>query len=147
MALPVRYHHDLHEEEAETWVRALLSATGLTDFAANTPGALARPWRRRAALARALALKPKVLILENPLRGLDARQTAWWVEFLTKLSRGHNLLRGEAVTIILSGDEFRPWRGVTAKFARADAGKFVVTGDTAPEDEWHLPQVAAEEGT
>jgi ABC-type transporter Mla maintaining outer membrane lipid asymmetry ATPase subunit MlaF len=144
VALPARYHHDLHADEAAAWVSALLHTTGLTELANSTPGALARPWRRRAALARALALKPKVLLLENPLRGLDTRHAAWWMEFVKILSRGADVLRGEAVTVIVTTDEFRPWRGTAVKFARAEAGRLTVLNDTAPEDEWPLPEVAAE---
>lgn len=146
VALPARYHSNLHADEAETWVSALLGATDITEFAGYTPGALARNWRRRAALARALALKPEVLILENPLRGLDARHAAWWIDFVKQLWRGHNLLRGEAMTVILSTDEFRPWRAAGAQFAQVEARKFVVLGDRAPEDEFHQPPVAVGEG-
>jgi putative ABC transport system ATP-binding protein len=146
VALPARYHNDLHVDEAEAWVSALLKATAITEFADNTPGALARSWRRRTALARALALKPEVLILENPLRGLDARHMAWWIDFVKQLSHGHELMRGEAMTVILSTDEFRPWRETGAKFATLDAQKFVVTGENAPEDELRLPRVAVGEG-
>jgi ABC-type transporter Mla maintaining outer membrane lipid asymmetry ATPase subunit MlaF len=145
IALPVRYHNDLHADESEAWVSALLKATELTEFATNTPGALTRSWRRRAALARALALRPEVLMLENPLRGLDARHTAWWIDFVDQLWRGHELMRGEPVTVILSTDEFRPWRESGAKFAMLDSRKFVIIGEHAPEDELRLPRVAAEE--
>jgi ABC-type transporter Mla maintaining outer membrane lipid asymmetry ATPase subunit MlaF len=144
VALPARYHHDLHADEVAAWVGALLHTTGLAELANSTPGTLARPWRRRAALARALALKPRVLLLENPLRGLDARHAAWWIEFVKMLARGADLLRGEPVTVIASTDEFRPWRGTGAKFALAESGRLTVAGDTAPEDEWPLPQAAAE---
>lgn len=146
VALPARYHNDLHADEAEAWVSALLRATDITEFAGHTPGALARNWRRRAALARALALKPEVLILENPLRGLDARHAAWWIDFVKQLWRGHDLLRGEAMTVILSTDEFRPWREAGAQFAEVEARKFVVIGDRAPEDDLRLPRVVAGEG-
>ena len=146
VALPARYHNDLHADEAEAWVSALLRATDLAEFAGHTPGALARNWRRRAALARALALKPEVLILENPLRGLDARHAAWWIDFVQQLGRGHALLRGEAMTVILTTDEFRPWREAGAQFAQVEARKFAVIGDRAPEEEWLSPTSATEEG-
>ncbi len=149
VALPARYHNDLHADEAETWAGALLQATGLGEFAGQTPSMLASNWRRRAALARALALRPEVLVLENPLRGLDARHAAWWIDFVPQLWRGHELLRGQAMTVILSTDEFQPWRAAGAQFAtlELDSRKFVLAGEHAPEDEWSLPQAADEEGT
>ena len=147
VALPARYHHDLHADEAESWTGALLKAADIAEFASNTPGMLARHWRRRAALARALALRPELLLLENPLRGLDARHAAWWIEFVKKLLRGHDLLPGKAMTVVLSTDEFRPWRDAGTQFATLAAGKFGAAGNAAPEDEAPLPLVAAEEET
>ena len=146
VALPARYHNDLHADEAQTWVSALLQATELTGFAESTPGAMARNWRRRAALARALALRPEVLMLENPLRGLDARHVAWWIDFVKQLWRGHDLMRGEAMTVILSTDEFRPWHEAGAKFALLDSRQFVVKDETAPEDDLRLLRVAVGKG-
>lgn len=143
IALPARYHNDLHADEVETWVGALLKATGLAGFAKSAPGTMARNWRRRAALARALALRPEVLLLENPLRGLDAYHAAWWIDFVRQLWRGHDLMRGEAMTVILTTDEFRPWRDAGAKFALLDARQFVVKDHVAPEDEARLPGVPA----
>src|SRR6185295_18649359 len=135
VALPACYHHNLHAAEAEDWTEALLKATDITAFAANNPSAVARHWRRRAALARALALRPEVLFLENPLRGLDLRHTLWWVHFVQALWRGHDLMRGKPMTIIATTDEFRPWRKSGAQFAILHERKFESAGAAAPEDD------------
>ena len=145
VALPARYHHDLHAAEAEDWVGALMRATDIAEFASNTPSIIALHWRRRAALARALALRPELLLLENPLRGLDARHTAWWLEFVKKISRGHDLMSGRAMTVIVSTDEFRPWRDAGAQFATLDDRKFVIAGSSAPAGEVPLRGVAVAE--
>lgn len=147
VSLPARYHHDLHEDEANTWTAALLKATDITEFADNTPAMLGRHWRRRAALARALALRPEVLFLENPLRGLDARHTVWWVRFVQRLWRGHDLLRGKPMTVVASTDEFRPWRNSGAQFATLHEQRFEIIGDVAPEDDVRMARVIAEEKT
>src|SRR6185369_2810655 len=73
VALPIRYHQNATEEDAASWVSGLLKELELTEFADDRPAAISRTWQRRAALARALALRPEVLVLENPLRGLDTR--------------------------------------------------------------------------
>jgi putative ABC transport system ATP-binding protein len=147
VSLPARYHHDLHADEADAWTLALLKAVDIVEFASNTPGMIGRHWRRRAALARALALQPEVLFLENPLRGLDARHTAWWISFIRKIWRGHDLLRGKPVTVVASTDEFRPWRKAGAQFATLHERKFEVIGDVAPEDDLRMARVAVEEIT
>ena len=144
VSLPARYHHDLHADEADAWTIALLKATDILEFASNTPGMLGRHWRRRAALARALALRPEVLFLENPLRGLDARHSGWWIDFVRRLWRGHDLLRGKPVTVVASTDEFRPWRSSGAQFATLHDRKFEIMGDSAPEDDVRMARVAVE---
>jgi ABC-type transporter Mla maintaining outer membrane lipid asymmetry ATPase subunit MlaF len=143
VALPACYHHNLHAAEAEAWTTALLKATDIVEFANNTPSVVGRHWRRRAALARALALRPEVLFLENPLRGLDARHTAWWVNFVQALWRGHDLVRGKSMTIVASADEFRPWRNSGAQFATVHEKKFEVCGKVAPEDDERMVMRAA----
>jgi ABC-type transporter Mla maintaining outer membrane lipid asymmetry ATPase subunit MlaF len=140
VSLPARYHNDLYMDEAEAWTTALLRTTGVADFAHVTPSNIPRHWRRRAALARALAVRPKVLFLENPLRGLDPRQTAWWLEFVYQLWRGHDLMRGERMTLIVSTDEFRPWRLPRAHFATLDESTFSTHGQNAPEESVAWPE-------
>jgi ABC-type sulfate/molybdate transport systems ATPase subunit len=144
VALPAQYHHNLHADEAQGWVEALLKATEILELASNTPSVIARQWRRRAALARALALKPEVLLLENPLRGLDWQHTAWWVAFAQKLWHGHDLMSGKPMTIVSCTDEFRPWRGSGAQFAVLRDGQFEVIGSSAPEDETRMARAVAE---
>jgi cell division transport system ATP-binding protein len=135
IALPVRYHENLHAGEADGWADALLKATNIHDFAHNTPSMVAWHWRRRAALARALALRPEVLFLENPLRGLDWRHTAWWIDFIQRLWRGHDLMRGRPLTIVASTDEFRPWRDSGARFVMLRDQRFEIAGETIPGDD------------
>jgi ABC-type transporter Mla maintaining outer membrane lipid asymmetry ATPase subunit MlaF len=135
IALPVRYHENLHAADADGWVEALLKAVHILDFAQNTPSTVAWHWRRRAALARALAMRPEILFLENPLRGLDWRHTAWWIDFLQRLWRGHDLMRGRPLTIVASTDEFRPWRQAGAQFAVLREQRFEVAGESMPEDD------------
>ena len=67
-------------------VEALLELTELSPWAESRPGALGRNWQKRVGLARALALEPDVLLLDNPLGGLDLRHTQWWLNFLGQLS-------------------------------------------------------------
>ena len=129
VALPLQYHRGETAAEILKHVTALLEATELTQWANSTPSAMSRNWQRRAGLARALALQPEILLLDNPLGGLDWRHTNWWLNFLNQLSTGHPLLNDKPMTLIVTADNFRPWQGRARQFAFLREKEFVVLGD------------------
>jgi len=135
IALPLRYHGHLAPAEMQSRVAALLELTGLTPWANRKPGQLGRSWQQRAGLARALGLRPEVLLLDSPLTGLDARHTVWWLEVLGQLSRGHNFMAGRPVTLVATADDLRPWRRHAQRVACLAGRRLRVLGDwQAAED-------------
>lgn len=129
IALPLRYHKNLNFDDAAGRIDELLVLTELKPIADVTPANLPRSWHKRAGLARALTLQPEILLLDNPLGGLDARHSHWWLRFLDELSRGHKLLGGKPMTIIATIDDLRPWRGGQKKFALLKEKQFIQLGD------------------
>ncbi len=128
VALPLRYHHNLSQSEAAAAVSELLACTELTPWADSTPGTLGRSWQKRAGLARALALQPEVLLVDNPLGGLDPRHVQWWLGFLDQLSKGHSLTQDRPVTLVVTAADFHPWKGHARQFAILRNRTFVVLG-------------------
>jgi putative ABC transport system ATP-binding protein len=132
VALPLRYHRNLSMLDAALEVEALLSLTGLIALANHTPSGVTRNWQQRVGLARALALKPKVLLLDNPLTGLDPRDVSWWLDLLMQLSKGHPIMDGKPTTLVVSGDDFRPWKHRARQFGILKDGEFRVVEHPAP---------------
>lgn len=141
VALPLRYQMDLTMAEAGRAVEVLLDLLELTPFAGFTPSNLAANWRQRAALARALVLKPELLLLDSPLGGLGVRYRHWLLDFLDHLGRGHDFFGGRPMTIILTTDELRFWRGGKRKFAVLDEKTLSVLGSWSEVNSASVPAV------
>jgi phospholipid/cholesterol/gamma-HCH transport system ATP-binding protein len=128
IALPLRYQKNFGAADAALEVEALLELLELTPLADVTPPNVAANWRQRAALARALVLKPELLLLDNPQAGLNARHLQWWLRFLDQLGRGHEFFGGRPITIAATADDLRPWKNEARKFALLRDKKFIPLG-------------------
>jgi hypothetical protein len=107
---PLRYHFGPNGGGGADWVGTVLSKSGLERLKDQRPAGLGVAYSQRAALARALVLRPEVLLLDNPLALLESSQAHWWIEFLHELSRGADWLDGRPLTLAITTDDLRPWR-------------------------------------
>lgn len=131
LALPLRYHRNLTKAEAAPVVQGMLEAMELGPWADSTAGALGRNWHKRVGLARALILRPELLLIDNPLGGLDLRHIFWWLEMLGRLARAGNFIREEALTLVVTAADLRPWVDVGRQFAVLKDQRMAVLGDRA----------------
>jgi ABC-type transporter Mla maintaining outer membrane lipid asymmetry ATPase subunit MlaF len=82
-------------------------------------------------LARALALQPELLLLDNPLAGLGVRHRQWLQQFLDRLWRGHEWFGGRPLTLVVATEDLRPWQDAQRKFALLHEKKFIPLGSWA----------------
>jgi phospholipid/cholesterol/gamma-HCH transport system ATP-binding protein len=71
VALPLREHTKLDESTIDIMVRLKLNQVGLSGFENYMPAQLSGGMKKRAAIARALAMDPEVLFFDEPSAGLD----------------------------------------------------------------------------
>jgi ABC-type transporter Mla maintaining outer membrane lipid asymmetry ATPase subunit MlaF len=131
VALPLRYHRNLSQAAAEPEVQQLLEILELGPWADSTPGAIGRNWQKRVGLARALILKPEVLLIDSPLTGLDLRHVNWWLGFLAQLAKGKAVIEGRPMTLIVTAADLRPWQRRARQFAILRDKRLAVLGSWA----------------
>lgn len=86
--LPLDEFTDLGAEEKNLVALAKLNQVGLLGAAAQKPSALSGGMQKRAGIARAMALDPGILFLDEPSAGLDPITSAGLDETIRELSRG-----------------------------------------------------------
>lgn len=104
VALPLRFGSEASPRDIEGRVNVMLTALRLTGAAALRPAQANDEERRRAALARAFAFDPSLLILEQPFDGLTARVSSELLE----IARGGESAEGARRTIFITGQEIPP---------------------------------------
>ncbi len=88
VALPLEYHTELDDDTINTMVKIKLQQVGLLHAADRRPNEVSGGMKKRAAVARALAMDPKILFYDEPSAGLDPIATASLDRLINDLKTG-----------------------------------------------------------
>ena len=123
VALPLREHTRLGSRLVTELAALKIALAGLpADAATKYPVELSGGMRKRAALARALALDPELLFLDEPTAGLDPLGASGLDELVLRLKEGLGL-----TVLVITHDLDFLWR-VADRVAFLVAGRVVGTG-------------------
>jgi len=99
--LPLRFGSNFKPEEIEGRVDVILAMLRLTRIAGERPAQANEEQRRRAALGRALAFDPELVLLEQPFGGLTDKVSAELLE----VARGGETSAGARRTVFITGQD------------------------------------------
>jgi len=125
VAFPLRRHTDLDDRKIRESARAKLADVGLDQEYDKMPADLSGGMKKRAALARAMALDPDILLVDEPSAGLDPITSDEIDDLLVDLKR-----RG--TTIVMVTHNIPSARHVADDLAFLHEGKVIARG-TAEE--------------
>ncbi len=123
VAFPLLHHKkEMSKSERSDRVRALLAEVGMEDALAKMPSDISGGMQKRVGLARALALEPDILLLDEPTAGLDPISSAEIDDLVLKLQEEHNM-----ASIVVTHD-LHSAKTIASRLALLDGGNVVIEG-------------------
>jgi len=127
------YNHE--EKEMRDGAMTLLQRVRLSGFANERAGSLSYGQQRRLEIARALATKPMLLLLDEPAAGMNPQETHQLMHFILKIKEDFKL------TILLIEHDMRVIMGICQWIKVLDFGATIAEG--TPREIQNNPQVIA----
>jgi len=125
VAFPLVEHTRKDREEIARIVQQKLAMVGLPDVGKKMPAQLSGGQRKRVALARAIAMDPRVILYDEPTTGLDPIRADVINELILKLKR-----EIKVTSIVVTHDMHSAFK-VGDRIVMLNEGKFIVDGTPA----------------
>jgi phospholipid/cholesterol/gamma-HCH transport system ATP-binding protein len=122
VALPLREHTDLPEETIDIMIKIKLELVDLRQHADKMPAMLSGGMKKRAGLARAISLDPKILFYDEPSAGLDPVTSAEIDQLIMDLNKKLG------VTSVVVTHEMDSAFRIADRMVLLDRGKFIASG-------------------
>ncbi len=124
VALPLREHTKLEDSTIEIILRLKLDQVGLAGFENYMPSQLSGGMKKRAAVARALAMDPEILFFDEPSAGLDPIIAAGVDQLILELKQAFHM------TIMVVTHELASAFLIADRMVLIDKGNVVAIGTT-----------------
>ena len=135
IAYPLREHTTMSEKDIRDRVRETLHLVGLDGIGDKDPAELSGGMRKRVALARAIALAPRIILYDEPTTGLDPTNTEKINELIVDMEEKLG------VTSVVVTHDMRSAFRVSDRIALLYQGKIVFAGTPREIESSDLPLV------
>ena len=136
VAFPMRRHTDWSDADIRERAKNKLADVGLDKEFDKMPGDLSGGMKKRAGLARAMALDPAILLVDEPSAGLDPITAGEIDELLVKTKQG-------GTTLVVVTHNIPSARVIGDEFAVLQDGRLLVSGTLQALDASEEPLVQA----
>jgi phospholipid/cholesterol/gamma-HCH transport system ATP-binding protein len=126
VAFPLRRHTKMNKQERRERVQELLARVGMEKALKKLPSDISGGMKKRVGLARALALDPEIMLLDEPTAGLDPITTAEIDDLI------RDLQQERGITSIVVTHDMRSVQRVADRVALLNQGSIVMEG--TPDD-------------
>src|SRR5579862_6437635 len=133
--LPLREHTTLDPSTIEVMVRIKLEQVGLSGFEHFSPSQLSGGMKKRAAIARALAMDPEILFFDEPSAGLDPIMAAGIDDLILNLKKAY------AMSIIVVTHELASAFLIADRIILLDRGNILAMGPSKEIQQSTQPRV------
>jgi phospholipid/cholesterol/gamma-HCH transport system ATP-binding protein len=136
VAFPLQHHRrEMSRSEQTDRVRELLAEVGMEGNLDKMPSDISGGMQKRVGLARALALEPEILLLDEPTAGLDPISSGEIDDLVLSLQREHQM-----ASIVVTHD-LHSARTIASRLALLDQGSVVIEGKFEDLEQSDIPFV------